>query len=476
MSANINIARFADEVWDTSIVPTLCDYIRIPNKSPAFDPDWEAAGHMQRAAALLDAWCEHLDIQGLRHEIFALPGRTPVLLCEIPGTRTDAGEVLLYGHYDKQPEFAGWEPGLSPWEPVLRDGRLYGRGGADDGYALFGSLTAVAALQAEGIDHGRCVLLIEGCEESGSFDLPYYVEALRDRIGAPQLVICLDAECGNYDQLWVTTSLRGMLPGVLDVTVLEQGQHSGAAGGIVPSSFRLLRSVLQRVEDADTGALHPALQVDIPASARAQLAAVAATLGNTVVERFPWAGATRPQQDDLVELLLNNAWRPSLATVGLGGAPDPQDAGNTLRPGTQAKLVFRLPPTLDAQAAAAAIKAELERDPPANAQVRFELETPQTGWCAPALAPWLEQALANSSDAFFAQPVMYMGMGGTIPFMKMLGDEFPGVQFFVTGVLGPNSNAHGPNEFLEIATGKRLTACVANVLAEHAVAAYRGLL
>ena len=464
-----SISTFVNALWDASIVPTLCDYVRIPNKSPAFDPDWEANGFMQTAVELLRDWCAVPDVQGLTTEIIALPGRTPVLFCEIPATNAEqTGTVLLYGHYDKQPEFAGWEAGLGPWEPVLRDGKLYGRGGADDGYALFGSLTAIAALQAEGIPHGRCVLLIEGCEESGSFDLPYYVDALRDRIGQPDLVICLDSECGNYDQLWTTTSLRGMLPGVLEVEVLSEGQHSGAAGGIVPSTFRILRQLFERVENSVTGELHPALQVDIPETVRQHLQSVAQTLGPTVVDRYPWLDGAHADGDDNVELLISNTWRPSLATVGLGGAPEIANAGNTLRPSSSAKMVFRLPPTLDAESAAQAIKAELERDPPNGAKVRFELETPQTGWCAPDFAPWLERSLDRASQRYFGKPAMYMGIGGTIPFMKMLGDSFPNVQFVVTGLLGPKSNAHGPNEFLEITTGKRITACMAQVLADHA--------
>lgn len=462
-----NVYEFVNERWDTSIIPALCDYVRIPNKSPAFDPDWEAHGHMTRAVELLRGWADNAGVSGMTSEVVELPGRTPVLFIEVADTGA-AGTVLLYGHYDKQPEFDGWEAGLAPWEPVLRDGRLYGRGGADDGYALFASLTAIAALQAEGTPHARCVLLIEGCEESGSFDLPFYVETLSERIGQPQLVVCLDAECGNYEQLWVTTSLRGMLPGVLNVEVLREGQHSGAAGGIVPSSFRLLRQLMDRVEDAATGRLHPALYVEEPREAREALAAVAETLGDTIASRFPWLDGVRAESDDLVELLLNNAWGPSLATVGLGGAPDVGDAGNTLRPGTRAKLVFRLPPTLDAETASRVIKTELERDPPHGARVRFDLETPQTGWKAPAAAPWLDASLQNASRAIFGAPAMYMGMGGTIPFMKMLGDAYPDVQFVVTGVLGPASNAHGPNEFLEITTGKRLTAVVAQVLEDHA--------
>ncbi len=459
---------YATQVWDERIVPALCDYIRIPNKSPEFDPDWAANGHMHHAAELLKNWADAFartePVAGYQSEIVELPGRTPVLLFEIGGDPA-RGTTLLYGHYDKQPEFSGWNEGLAPWTPVLRNNRLYGRGGADDGYAMFASLCAIAALQRQRYQHGRCVVLIEGCEESGSYDLPHYVEALAARIGKPDLVLCLDAECGNYDQLWLTTSLRGMLPGVLTVRVLEQGQHSGAAGGIVPSSFRLLRRVMERIENADTGALHECLHVQIPDQVRNDTRAVATILGNDVIDRYPWAGTTAPHTNNIEELLIANAWEPALATVGLDGAPDITNAGNTLRPQTRAKLVFRLPPSLDAEHAATRVKSILEADPPQGAEVTFDLDTPQTGWHAPPLAPWLHDAAQQASDRYFNAPAVSLSMGGTIPFMKMLGDRFPEVQFFVSGVLGPMSNAHGPNEFLHIDTGKKLTACVADVLA-----------
>jgi acetylornithine deacetylase/succinyl-diaminopimelate desuccinylase-like protein len=458
------IRDYTDRKWDEEIVAALQRYITIPNKSPMFDPDWESHGHMDSAVALIHEWCAAQSIDGLATEIVRLPGRTPLLYCETPGT-ADA-TVLLYGHYDKQPEFSGWEPELGPWMPVMRDGKLYGRGGADDGYAAFASLTAIAALRAQGIPHARCVMLIEGCEESGSYDLPHYVDALRDRIGSPELVICLDAECGNYDQLWLTTSLRGLILGTLTADVLTEGVHSGGAGGIVPSSFRIVRSCLDRLEDPVSGGMLDALEVQIPAEHREQARETAATLGDLVVDRFPWAPGARPASDDLVELILNNTWRPSLSITGVAGMPDLASAGNTLRPQTTLKLSMRLPPSLDADEAAKAVRECLEAEP--LGQVRFDLEAAETGWHAPALAPWLAQAVDGASRTFFGQPSRMMGCGGTIPFMKMLGDEFPGVQFVVTGVLGPRSNAHGPNEFLHIDTGKRVTACVAAILADHA--------
>lgn len=462
----ISTDGFLADLWRDSIVPTLCDFIRIPNKSPSFDSEWTAHGHMHRAVRLLAQWCEALPGLASRSvEIFELPGRTPTLLVDVPAFAGGSGNILIYGHYDKQPEFSGWRTGLGPWEPVLDGERLYGRGGADDGYSVFASLAAIAALERREIPHGRCLLLIEGCEESGSFDLPFYMQALADRIGVPDLLVCLDAECGTYDRLWSTSSLRGMLPGVLSVDVLTEGQHSGAAGGIVPSSFRILRSVMDRVENAATGQLHESLHVQIPQVARDQIRAVADLLGDDVLRKFPWAPGTQPEVNDPAEALLANAWYPSLATTGIAGAPAPQDAGNTLRPSTRVKLVFRLPPTLDANAAAQTIRKVLEDEPPYGAPVRFAVETPQTGWYAPPTAPWLDTAIQAASMAHFGKPSLAMGMGGTIPFLRMLGETFPSTQFLVTGVLGPQSNAHGPNEFLHIGKALRLTACVADVIA-----------
>jgi len=463
---NAKVLAFSNQVWDESIVPTLCDYVRIPNKSPNFDPDWEQHGYMDQAAELMAEWCRKQPIKGMSVEIVRLQGRTPLLFVEIAGSNDDT--VLLYGHLDKQPEFDGWSDGLEPWKPVIRDGKLYGRGGADDGYAVFGSLTAIRALQEQGVPHARCVVLIEGCEESGSFDLPHYIEHLEERIGTPSLVVCLDAECGNYEQLWATTSLRGNLVGTLRAAVLTEGVHSGGASGIVPSSFRALRLLLDRVEDPATGAcLVPQTKGEIPSARLEQARAAAMVLGDGVHRRFPWAGDTRPVADDAVELLLNNTWRPTLCVTGADGLPATGSAGNTLRPWTAVKLSFRLPPTVEPKAAAAAIKKVLETDPPLGAKVEFRVESAMGGWNAPPVAAWLENSMQSASEAFFGKPALYMGTGGSIPFMGMLGEKFPGVQFLVTGVLGPSSNAHGPNEFLHIEKGKRVTACVARVLADH---------
>jgi acetylornithine deacetylase/succinyl-diaminopimelate desuccinylase-like protein len=363
----------------------------------------------------------------------------------------------------------GWREGYGPWEPLFEDGKLYGRGGADDGYAVFAALSAIAALQSRGIEHARCVGMIETCEESGSYDLPAYLDALAPRMGQVDFVIGLDSGCGDYERMWDTTSLRGLAGGVLTVEVLTEGVHSGDASGIVPSSFRVARKLLDRLEDAATGRILPAaLHATIPSGRQEQARHTAEILGDSVFTKYPFAGGTRPMIADRAEALLNRTWRPALSVTGAGGLTAIADAGNVLRPYTSLKLSMRLPPVVEGERAAQTIKSVLESDPPHQAKVRFEVEEGATGWNAPPATPWLTQAVNDASLAFYGKSACAMGEGGTIPFMAMLGRHFPEAQFLITGVLGPRSNAHGPNEFLHVPYAKKLTACVASVIAAHA--------
>ncbi|MBU6260034.1 MAG: M20 family metallopeptidase [Burkholderiales bacterium] len=471
------LGAYADEAWDRRIVPALTDYIAVPAKSPMFDPDWSAHGLIDRVVADAAAWVEGRRVAGLRLEVLRLEGRTPLIFFDIPATGAAGGDtVLLYGHLDKQPEFAGWRSDLGPWQPKYEDGRLYGRGGADDGYAVYAAITAIESLDRQGLARPRCVGLIETSEESGSPDLPAYLDALRPRLGRVGLVVCLDSGAGNYDQLWLTTSLRGMVSGVLRVEVLTEGIHSGDASGLVPSSFRVLRQLLDRIEDSASGRLLPgSFHCEVPAARLAQARATAAILGDEVWRRMPWAcgadgGPTLPTTTDPVEGLINRTWRPTLSVTGVDGMPALGSAGNVLRPYTSFKLSLRLPPLVDGHAASVRLKALLEDNAPYNAKVTFEPDgragaLGATGWNAPDLSPWLETALDAASRAQFGAPLGYIGQGGTIPLMSLLQRGFPAAQMMVCGVLGPKSNAHGPNEFLHVPYGKKLTAAVAQVIA-----------
>jgi acetylornithine deacetylase/succinyl-diaminopimelate desuccinylase-like protein len=473
------------QAWDDDIVQQLSDYIAIPAKSPMFDADWVQHGFIDSVVRNAAAWVEAQKVAGLTLEIIRLPGRTPLLFFEVAASRgagpvdsnrpASGQTVLMYGHLDKQPEFTGWRSDLGPWTPKYEDGRLYGRGGADDGYAIYAAITAIQALKTQQAAHPRLVGLVETCEESGSYDLLPYIDVLRQRLGDVGLVICLDSGAGNYDQLWLTSSLRGMASGTLKVEVLTEGVHSGDASGLVPSSFRILRHVLDRLEDSASGRLLPTqFHCQVPADRLAQAQITAAILGDELYQRFPWAhydcgGASQtvlPTTTDPLQALLNRTWTPTLSVTGAQGLPDMKNAGNVLRPYTAFKLSLRLPPLVDAAQAVQQLKALLEASAPYQARVTFEGEASATGWNAPGTAPWFEQALNAASLDYFGAPCGYIGQGGTIPLMNLLSTGFPKAQMMVCGVLGPRSNAHGPNEFLHVPYAKKLTAAVAQIIAQ----------
>jgi len=474
-----------NQAWDNDLVAQLTNYIAIPAKSPMFDADWAQHGLIDTVVQNAFEWEQAQKVDGLTLEIIRLPGRTPVLFFELAASTGSSNQavsdqtVLMYGHLDKQPEFTGWRSDLGPWTPKYEDGKLYGRGGADDGYAIYAAITAIQVLKTQHVAHPRIVGLVETCEESGSYDLMPYIDLLRKRLGDVGLVICLDSGAGNYDQLWLTSSLRGMASGTLRVEVLTEGVHSGDASGLVPSSFRILRHLLDRLEDSGSGRLLPAsFHCEVPADRLAQAKATAAILGEALYKRFPWAHADcggssqtmLPTTSDPLQALLARTWTPTLSVTGAEGLPELKNAGNVLRPYTAFKLSLRLPPLIDAASAVAELKTLLEDNAPYQAKVTFEGGAGATGWNAPSTAPWFEQALNAASKDYFGAPCGYIGQGGTIPLMNMLSQGFPKAQMMVCGVLGPKSNAHGPNEFLHVSYAKKLTAAVAQVIAAAAMA------
>jgi acetylornithine deacetylase/succinyl-diaminopimelate desuccinylase-like protein len=457
--------------WADQVLPSLSGLIEIPALSPAFDPGWPAHGHLRAAVDHVRDWIAARDLPGARCEVVELAGRSPLLVVDVPATAQAAGRgtVLLYGHLDKQPPVGGWSEGLGPWQPVQRDGRLYGRGAVDDGYSGYAAITALAAVTAAGGEHARAVVLLETGEESGSPDLPAYMEHLSGQLGEVTLVVCLDAGGGDYERLWLTSSLRGVLQATVTVHVLTAAQHSGVASGIVPSSFRILRQLLDRVEDPVTGeVLLSSMSVAIPPEYRAAAQAAAAARPGAFRGMFPLVEGMHPASEDETELILNNTWRPTLSVLGAAGLPEPAIAGNVLRASTSLALSFRLPPTADAQAALAQLKQALTTDVPYGARVELSGLAAENGWCAPPTAPWLEAALVTVGGSVFGRPAASIGVGGSVPFMGLLGRLYPQAQFVVTGALGTDSNMHVPDEWLNIGFAIQVTEAVAQLLDAHA--------
>jgi len=450
----VSVAAAIDAAWEERVLPTLAEYTRIPCLSPAYDPDWAQRGAIADAAALLRAWVRDQDA-ALQTDIIELPGRTPVLLIDNGG----AGEpIVVYGHMDKQPPLGEWRSGLGPYEPVREGDLLYGRGTADDGYSTF---AAVTGLLAAGGGHGRVLILIEASEESGSPDLAAHLDNLKERIGTPRLVICLDSGGLSFDRLWLTTSLRGNLVATVRVDVLTEGIHSGQGGGVVPSSFRILRHILSQVEDEATGRilLPELVGAGIPAAHRANIEVLTVEFPESAAPVVEGLHLLTP---DPVDRLIARTWGAALEVTGADGLPKPQDGGNVLRPSTTLKLSLRLPPDVDAQAATDALISAIRTDE--GAHVTIDTEAAAQGWIAPPLEPGTAATLSAVSKERFGRDYGSVGEGGSIPFLPDLQEGFPGTPFVATGVLGPHSNAHGPNECLHIPMAKAVTHAVAELL------------
>eukprot|EP00667_Euglena_gracilis_P008568 EG_transcript_8671 len=463
------VVEFLNAKWDAECIPLLEEYIRIPCQSPAYDPEWATNGLIEKAMDLLHGWVQRQTVPGLTSEVFHEPGKTPFMLVKVPGTDPNfTKRILMYGHMDKQPPLLPWDEGLGPYTPVIRDDKLYGRAGADDGYAIFAAITSIQAIQDAGIPHGPITIVIEADEESGSRCLPYWIGRLRDQLGTPDLVICLDSGAVTYDTMWLTSSLRGAMTGALSVEILKEGVHSGIFGGIVPCTFRIVRQLLSRIEDELSGEiLIPEAHSDIPADFVEQMKKLDELGPDLFTKDAPLLEGCCGFQGLTSELGLASTWKPCLAVTGISGLPAVENAGNVLRRGTTVALSIRLPPTVDSDVAIAALRKTLERDPPHNAKVSFSAGFHATGWAAPTIEPWLAAALTDASTRLFGKDYGVAGLGGTIPFMGMLGEMFPQAQFVITGVLGPKSNAHGPNEFLHIPFTKKIVACVASLVAAH---------
>lgn len=464
------VLEFSSQTWRTDVMDHLADYVRVPAKSPIFDPEWEARGLLD---AVCDSVAQWLRNSGIPHvEVLREGGRTPAVFFDAPGRGATADRtVLFYGHLDKQPEFEGWSAESGPWEPRYDGTRLYGRGAADDGYAAFAAATAIRAVDAQEADRPRCVGLFETGEESGSPDLGYWLDHLAPRLGEVHLVLCLDSGAGDYDRLWVVNSLRGHCGGRLEVRVLDEGAHAGDAGGVVPSSFRISRQIMERIEDSATGEiLLESARATIPPHRITQARAAALAIGDGIFDRFAWprgeSGARRATSRDPAQALLNRSWRPSLEVTGADGLPPTAAAGNVLRPTTALQLSLRLPPGVDSRRALEDLSATLTRDPPYGADVTFT-PSPVTvdGWDAADYPQVLTDALNSASVACFGgNGLAYLGQGGTIPLMALLTRAFPGAFLVAGGVQGPGTNAHGPNEALHVPYAIRLTAAIALVL------------
>ena len=453
------LSDFVEEWWDKSALPSLCEFVEIPALSPSFDSDWESNGYLDAAVETFIAWTRSLPLKGLTISVHRLKNRSPLLLIKIEGD--EEGEVLFYSHLDKQPEASGWSEGKGPWKPVIEDGWLYGRGSVDDGYGGYAGVLSILALQDQGISHPTCRFLIETGEESGSPDLSYYLDELESVLGVPDLVIVLDTGGLDYDRLWVTESLRGIVAGTLSVKVSSVGVHSGHGSGVMPSSFRLVRQLLSRIEDENTGEIKPKwLHTKISDKMREQATQII-KMNSESDDDFPLLEGVEKQVNDPLDIFLTMNLSPSLSIIGADGIPSIQDAGNVLRTNTDLKISIRTPPGISADDVAIKVQRLLEENPPNGAHVSAKMTEIADGFLSPELPEKLSEALIESGKKFYGNEPMSLFIGGTIPVMAMLQSRYPDSKFIITGAGGPGGNAHGPDEKLHVPTAKKVTKCMA---------------
>ena len=455
----------ADELWEESIIPSLSDFIEIEALSPSFEPNWKEKGELNETINLFTKWLVDQELEGMEYKVHTIDERTPVLLVTVEGT--GPGEVIFYSHLDKQPSRPKlWSEGLHPLKGVRREPWLYGRGALDDGYGGYVCITALKMLQEQGVPYPRSHFLIETCEESGSYDLPPYLELLTEDLGEPDLIVVLDSGGPDYEHIWVTEALRGLVAGNLSVKVSNEGVHSGMSGGVIPSSFRIQRMLLDRVEDSKTGEiLVPEMHVEISDKVRKEAEELGNLLGDELWSQLPVVDTLRPQNEGVAEILLDMNWRPAMSVIGANGMPPTQTAGNVLRTHTDLKLSFRIPPGVNSEIIDSIVKETLENNPPYGSKVEYTPDAAADGFHAPAMDGKIADALSSASLHITGLPPMATWVGGTIPFMAMMQKKYPSAQFFCTGTGGPGNNAHGPDEKLHIPSSKRLTAVLSATIA-----------
>lgn len=454
----------SDEIWEDSILPSLSEFIEIKALSPLFEPKWAEIGELDKTIDLFCNWLDDQGILGMKYETHRIDGKSPVLLVTVDGT--GPGEVIFYSHLDKQPSKPElWSDGLHPLKAVRRDPWLYGRGTIDDGYGGYLCATSVRLLQEAGIPHPRCTFLIETCEESGSFDLPPYLDALTGELGNPDMIVVMDSGGPDYDHIWMTEALRGLVSGTLSVKVSHEGIHSGNSGGSIPSSFRIIRELLDRVEDSKTGeVLIPEMHVEIGEDVQDKAKALAEVVGGSIWEQFPTVDTLVPVASTTEEMIIAMNWEPTLCVIGVDGIPPVQVAGNVLRTNTDLKLSFRIPPGVDSEGVISIVKEILEDEPPFGAEVSFTPDSCADGFHAPPLQGKVRDAIHESSLSLTGLPPLATWTGGTIPFMAMMQRKYPEAMFLCTGASGPGNNAHGPDEKLHIPSSKRLTVVLSSTI------------
>lgn len=458
-----------EQFWLEEAQPTLMDFIRLPSKSTAFDPQWKEHGYLLQACRLAANWIQKI-IPDATCEIIEDEGKTPCLFVEIGSNDLERQEktIAFYGHLDKQPENEGWKDGLGPWTPYFDGEYLFGRGACDDGYSVFAMITAVETLRRSKMKHPRIVAIFETQEESGSSDLEGYLHQLKAKIGSPECFIVLDNQCGDYNRLWLNTSLRGNISGTLSVSTMSYGVHSGSFSGIVPDPFTVAMTLLGRIQHPETGEiLLDTLQAQIPALRLKQIQEVSLRMGDQIWKTAPLLENVQPKYGNNDAILIQSTWKPSLTIIGIDGIPSIQNAGNVIQGSVSLRLSFRIPPGIDIDNALQSINDCFTQNIPYGCSVTWNSLEYLPGWCAPSHSVKYEKLFHDAGEQVFEEKTLACGQGASIGFIPKFEKLFPKTEIILIGVLGPQSNAHSPNEALNVLYTQKLIETIAIVLSKE---------
>lgn len=449
------LKQFVESEFTNNALPSFKTFLTIENCTPAYDPDWDKNGLLKSAASHLKAYAlKSSGVQGLNAILSSDEGKTPFLLVTVDSTSGDGKSILLYGHFDKQPPNSGWSQGLGPYLPVEKDGYLYGRGSADDGYAFYAMLTIIKALQNFNIPHPKFVIILEGSEESGSIDLPIYIEEYQQFIGQPDLILALDSGIIDYNRIWLTSSLRGVVSCDLTVKTLTKGVHSGKGSGIAPESFMIIRKLLSKLEDYNDQSRMKDFEVEIPDSEKTKISKAVEVMGDDWCSKIPILPGMKLLGDTPTDRLINWTWKPALTVAGARGIPNVKDAGNVLRPYTTLYLSIRTPPTFDGILNGKKILEDITNQTPFNSTVLIENYEAFNGSLIKEPSDNLKSQIDNLAKNYISGGMAQIPVGISIPFTTIFSQYFPKSQILVTGCAGVDSNAHGPNERLNLSYTK----------------------
>ena len=463
--------KYIEKMFTYNMIPNLMNFIRIPNLSPAYDYEWNTNGLLLKAANLIIAYAKSLEIKNAQINLIQDKGYSPLIFIEIPASRpNDNRTVLLYAHFDKQPHGTGWDDDKGPTKPVIQNGRLYGRGSADDGYASFSMLTAIKACQEHNCPLPRICLIFEGAEESTDEHLTYYFNKLLPIIGENVIAfIPLDSGCADYDRLWITNSLRGVCDYEINIQTLDNNISFGPeASGRIAENLFILRKAIDAVMDTSTGdvKIEEFYVKDIPEEIQEEMDKEIEIVGEQFFKEIPLYEGVKPLKTDIKEAMINNRWKPTCSILGIDNCPKIEDNGFGVKKSITVKMSMRLPPGIDSHAALEALKKVVKENIYFDAKVKFLSAEVADGWKLTNFSEKTKNVLNKASKEYFGNELVFKGMGGSIPFITYFQTKYPNADVICTGILGADCFEHGPNENLHLEACKKMILVLCYFLSE----------